>query len=160
MFTKKVLDILSKVEVFDGLTRDDLKVVSKYCRKTGFQQGDILLEMGSRPDALYVLIKGQLKVFLPEQIKGRKERRGSEVKLNILKAGDCFGEYSIIDKAPASASIAATQAGELLKIPEEEFNLIMVNDVIGKRVYYNMLQILIKRLREKEKGLDLVLIAG
>jgi len=36
----------------------------------------------------------------------------------------------------------------------------MDSDRIGKTVYYNILHILIKRLRKKEKELDLVLVIG
>ena len=159
MFRYRIVDILAKVQVFNGLTRDELKLISRHCVKMTFQRGDKVLRMGERSRALHILVKGELKVFLPDLISGQKVRRGSEVTLNILREGDYFGEYSIINKSFASASIVATQSGELLSLPEAEFNQLMVDNHIGKMVYCNMLRTLIKRLGEKEKELDLVLIA-
>ena len=160
MFKNKMADALSRVEVFEGLTQDDLKIISKHCQRISFEKRDTLLEIGQRPSAFYVLLKGQLRVFLPKQIEGKKEHRVSEINLNILNKGDCFGEYSLIEKMPASASVVGVQPGEVLKITDSEFDRIMANDRVAKTVYYNLLHVLIKRLRKKEQELDMVLVAG
>jgi len=160
MFKSKIIDILSNVEVLDGLAKADLKIISKCCQRIRFKKGETLIEMGQTPSAFYILIKGQLRVLLPERLEGRKEHRASEVNLNTLNEGDCFGEYSLIEKTPASASVIGVQSGEVLKIPENSFHQIMANDHIGKKVYCNLLHILIKRLRKKEDELDLVLVVG
>lgn len=160
MFKSKMVEILLHVEVFAGLTRDDLKVISKECERVHFTEGETMIEMGKPSPAFYVLTKGLVKVILPERIEGVKERRASEVILNTLKEGDCFGEYSLIEKRPGSASVIGLQAGEVLKLEKSRFEDLMMNDRIGKTVYRNLLRILIRRLRKKEEELDLVLIAG
>ena len=160
MFKSKMTELLSNVEVFKGLTRDDLKMISKNCKKVVFEEGEVLIQMGERPAALYILIKGRLKVVLPQQLQGRKEHRVSEVKLNVLKQGDCFGEYSLIENRAASASVIGDLPGEVLKVGEAGFKAVMENDRIGRTVYRNLLHILIRRLRKKEEELDLVLVAG
>ncbi len=160
MFKSKITDILSYVEVFDGVAKADLKIISKCCQRISFKKGETLIEIGQTPSAFYILIKGQLRVLLPERLEGRKEHRASEVNLNTLNEGDCFGEYSLIEKTPASASVIGVESGQVLKIPENEFHQIMANDRIGKTVYCNLLHILIKRLRKKEEELDLVLVVG
>jgi len=159
MFKNKMVDALSRVEVFEGLAQDDLKIISKYCKRINFEEGDTLVEIGLRPSAFYLLLRGQLRVFLPKQIKGKKEYRVSEINLNILNKGDCFGEYSLIEKMPASASVAGVKSGEVLKITDDGFDRIMADDRVAKTVYYNLLHILIKRLRKKEQELDMVLVA-
>ena len=160
MFKNKMADTLSHLEAFEGLTQDDLKIISKHCQRISFGEGDTLFEIGQRPSAFYILLSGQLRVFLPKQIEGKKERRVSEVNLNILNKGDCFGEYSLIGKMPASASVVGVQPGEVLKITDNAFHRIMANDRVAKTVYYNLLHVLIKRLRKKEQELDIVLVAG
>ena len=92
MFKSKITDILSHVEVFDGLAKADLKIISKCCQRISFKKGETLIEIGQTPSAFYILIKGQLRVLLPERLEGRKEHRASEVSLNTLNEGDCFGE--------------------------------------------------------------------
>ena len=159
MFKHKYVDILSAVEAFNGLTRDDLKILAKKCKKVTFKKDDILMEEGQVGTAFYILTQGQLKVFLPKEIKGRSEHRISDVELNDLKAGDCFGDYSLITNMPASASIIARQSGEMIKIPENDFqDILSLNDRIAKTIYHNLLCALIKRLRKRESEYDTVLI--
>ena len=160
MFNSKTADILSNVEVFGGLERADLKTIAHYCQRVRFEKGDTLIEMGQSASALYILVKGKLRVLLPKRLEGKKEQRPSQVNLNMLNQGDCFGEYSLIEKTKASASVVGVEPGEVLKIPESAFQQIMADDRIGKRVYRNLLHILIKRLRKKEEELDLVLVLG
>jgi len=159
MFKHKYVDILSAVEVFNGLTRDDLKILAKKCQKVTFKKNDMLMEEGQVGTAFYILTQGQLKVFLPEEIKGRSEDRISDVKLNYLKAGDSFGDYSLIANMPASASIIASQSGEMIRIPANDFkDFLKLNDRIAKTIYHNLLCALIKRLRKREGEYDAVLI--
>ena len=63
MFKSKMADALSHVEVFRGLSQDDLKTISKHCKRISFEKGDTLIETGQRPSAFYILLEGQLKVF-------------------------------------------------------------------------------------------------
>lgn len=161
MSKNEILRVLSNSQVFHGLTNDELEVFSEHCQKVTFKESDTLTREGHPVSAFHVIVKGQLKVMLPQRIEGRREQRISDVKLNILGEGDCFGEYSIIDKRPASASIIATQSGELIKIPKEDFEkILMNNDRIARTVYHNMLHILIRRLRKREKEYDLILVVG
>lgn len=160
MFKSKMIEILSKAEVFEGLTRDDLKTIAKHCQKISFEKGDILIAIDREPPGFFILISGQVRVVLPERMAGRKEKRASEISLNVLTEGDCFGEYSLIEKTRTSAAVAGKASGEVLKIPKENFDQIMDNDRMAKTIYRNMLHILIKRLRKKESELDLVLLAS
>ena len=160
MFKNKLVETLSKAEVFAGLTKDDLKTIAKHCKKIRFEKGDILIETDREPPGFFILISGQVRVVLPERVAGRKEKRASEIRLNMLAEGDCFGEYSLIEKTRTSAAVAGKEAGEVLKIPKEDFDQIMDDNKMAKIIYHNMLHILIKRLRKKESELDLVLLAS
>jgi len=160
VFRTKIVEALSHADVFAGLTGGDLKVISKECQRVSFSQGETLIEMGKPSGAFHILTKGKVKVVLPERIEEARDRRASEIILNILKEGDCFGEYSLIEKRPGSASVIGQQPGEVLKLEKARFEDLMTNDRIGKVVYRNLLRILIRRLRKKEEELDLVLIAG
>jgi len=161
MLEERIVNILAGVAVFQGLTRDDLKSLANKSRKLTFQERDILIQEGKEESALYILIKGKLKVFLPQEMKGKKEQRVTEVSLNFLKEGDCFGEYSLIDHKPVSASVIAAESGELIQIQGTDFHEIVdKDDRIARIVYENILRILVKRLRKKDQELDLMLVIG
>lgn len=161
MFGKNVFDLLAGIAVFRGLTGDDLKSMAKKSRKLSFRERDILVQEGKVESAFYILVKGSLKVFLPKKMDDNEERRISSVSLNVLKEGDYFGEYSLIDRKPASASVIAVEPGQLIKIEGADFQEILDKDQrIARTVYENMLRTLIQRLRGKDKELDLITIIG
>ena len=161
MLIERIVDVLAGVTVFQGLTRDDLKLFANKSRKLSFQEKDILIQEGKAESALYILIKGKLKVFLPQEMKDKKKHRVTQVSLNFLKEGDCFGEYSLIDHKPASASVVVAEPGELIQIQGTDFHEILdKNDRIASTVYENMLRILIQQLRRKDQELDFIMVIG
>jgi len=155
MIENKILQILSNFEIFKGLTEDDLKKIHANCQRLKFKETDILIREGQSNSAIFIVINGQMEVCLPEQNGEIKYKRPTKVKLAIENEGDFFGEYSFIDSKPASASVIATQAGELIKITKHNLdNILENNDRIAKTVYLNILKILVERLRHINKEYD------
>ena len=165
MFEDETIHALAKAEIFQGLTPEEVKIFYHSSQRVTFEKTATVIEKGQVGSALYIILKGQfevdlpLGVYVPQQVGGSVERRMSKVQLNTLKTGDCFGEYSLIDQQSASASVVATQAGELLKIPKPAFDAILeANDHIAKTIYQNILEILIKRLRKLDTAYNLFLL--
>ena len=113
MVEDEVLHTLAKAEIFQGLTRDETRMFYDSSQKVTFEKAETLIEKDQVGSALYVILKGQLEVdlplgvYVPQQIEGQVERKMSKVQLSVLKKGDCFGEYSLIDQRPTSASVIA-----------------------------------------------------
>ena len=165
MFDDETLRALANVAVFKGLTPDEVKLFYDASQRVTFNKSDTVIEKGQVGSALYIILKGQfevdlpLGVYVPQQVGGQVERRTSKVELNTLKEGDCFGEYSLIDQQPASASVIATQPGELIQVTKAAFDAILqANDRVAKTVYYNILRILIERLRKLNTDYNLFLL--
>jgi CRP-like cAMP-binding protein len=73
-----------------------------------------------------------------------------------MAQGDCFGEYSLIDKQPASAAVIAMEPCRLFEISRSHFEEILnTSDFIAKTVYKNILLIIIKRARDSNRELDI-----
>jgi CRP-like cAMP-binding protein len=165
MFDDETLRTLASVAVFKGLTPDEVKLFYHTSQRVTFNKAETLIEKGQTGSALYIILKGQfevdlpLGVYVPQQVGGQVERRTSKVQLNTLKEGDCFGEYSLIDQQPASASVIATQPGELIQVTKATFDAILqANDRVAKIVYYNILRLLIERLRKLNTDYNLFLL--
>jgi CRP-like cAMP-binding protein len=165
MFEDETLRALANAEIFQGLTHDEVKIFYDSSQRVTFNKADTLIEKGQVGSALYIILKGQfevdlpLGVYVPQQTGDQVEHRMSKVQLNALNEGDCFGEYSLIDQQPASASVIATQSGELIKITKPAFDAVLqANDRIAKTVYYNVLRILIGRLRKLNTEYNLFLL--
>jgi CRP-like cAMP-binding protein len=156
MINDMLLSILKEVRIFRGLSDDQLKEISNYTERISFSSNDIIIEEGQTGHPLHIILKGQVEVFLPKQKKGDFQERPTKIRLGQLDQGDCFGEYSLIDNEPASASIIAVGPCEVLQLSREDFRKILTSsDAIAKITYLNMLKVLTKRARESDKVLDM-----
>lgn len=101
----------------------------------------VLFEDTRSSPGFYVVLEGEVEVFQP--------RGGVDVRLNRLVRGDCFGEYSLIDGKPTSASLRALTAARLYFLPSGLFQKIVENDSqAASTIYRNLLVRLIARLRD------------
>ncbi|HET7379656.1 MAG TPA: cyclic nucleotide-binding domain-containing protein [Gaiellales bacterium] len=145
--------------VFEGVEGTDLERVLSRCRLVDAKPGELLLSEGTPGDGLYIVLEGQIEVFLPERA-GPGGRRPTRVRLARLGPGRCLGEYGVIDDQPSSASVTAVTPARLCFLPKAQFRaLVEDDDHLGRRVYANLLRYLVSRLRSKDRELDVVLLA-
>ena len=158
MFGRGIGLTLSQSKVFKGLTDDELKPLSRYFRRLRVKEKDAVIHEGQVNESLFVVTKGEFQALLPEHVEGKKAHRFSEVKLSKMREGDCFGEFSLLDGKPASASVVATTPGELLEITRRELSSVLnSDDHLGRVVYHNLIQILIQKIRRQNRDCDLLL---
>jgi CRP-like cAMP-binding protein len=67
--------------------------------------GQVIIQEGEPQTSLYVVIAGVFNVTV--------HASGRDVALDTVGEGDCFGEVSIFQPGPASASVASSQNGQL-----------------------------------------------
>jgi CRP/FNR family cyclic AMP-dependent transcriptional regulator len=156
MQPEEVLRILSAATVTQGLEPADLESLLQHATVETVTQGWTVLAEGQRGEALYVVLSGQLKVMLLTLDRRGHPNRVQDIHLNTLRPGDCFGEYSLIDAEPVSASVMAATPAELLKIAGKDFQAVAAHhDRLAKTIYCNLLRILVRRLRKHNQELDL-----
>ena len=93
---------------------------------------DSVLLKGSVGEHLMFLVRGRLQVFdITES--------GHEIGLNLLKPGDYFGELSIIDGLPRSASVVAIEPSLLALLPKaQSLELFHRNPLVAERVMHGL----------------------
>jgi len=74
-----------------------------------FPAGRVLFNYGDPGDSLYVIRSGEVEVFF-------KDDTGERIVLETARAGDVFGELSLLDGGPRTASVVATQDLEVLRV--------------------------------------------
>jgi len=72
--------------------------MSKFYEKT-FLEGEIIFKEGEVGEEIYLIEEGEVEIF--------KEFEGKEKTIAILKEGEVFGEMSVLDGKPRSASARA-----------------------------------------------------
>lgn len=152
-------NILEHSVVFRDLPDEALALIAQRGLLLDAKAGDLVLFEKTRSSpGLYVLLTGQIEVFLAH---GAAEAPAgvSHHHLATLEPGHCFGEYSLIDGKTTSASARAISESKLFFLPRGEFvRIVEHNHVAGKLIYRNFLLILIGRLRHKDDELDVLIM--
>lgn len=132
----KVL-LAESVPLFSGFASDELDSLIALSKTVIFKARTTVCRKGDLGDALYIVIAGKLKV-------SSQSEDGREAILAILEDGETFGEMSLLDERPRSASVIAVQDSELLVIQRQDFIGYLEHN---PRVSISLLGILCQRLR-------------
>lgn len=116
--------------------------------------GQSILEEGQPNSRLFIILKGAVSVKLP-----KRASRVSEVKLATLGGGDIFGEYSLFDGQPVSATVFAVEPSRLAWLEKSALDgFVDGHREAGRGFYENIARLLIARLRAKDAELDILTI--
>jgi len=98
----RVSSFLRSVKIFEDLSSDEIKLISKITSKQELKKGKYLFSEKQPRRALYIIIKGRLELFI-------KSRTGSKITLEQLKAKDFLGDIGLIyESAHTTSSVALT----------------------------------------------------
>src|SRR3974390_199108 len=100
-------DLLKRVSMFRDLDDAAIGSIEKLLIEKRYMKDSVIVGQKDPGDALFILAEGRGKVSLYGP-------GGREVILSIFKPGDFFGEMSIIDNQPRSASVIAVEDSTLL----------------------------------------------
>lgn len=135
---------LKLVSIFEGLTEAEGAAFLRLARRQEVRADDVVVREGERGDDAYIVVRGHLRVS--------KRHAGVAVELATLAPGDAFGELSIIDDGPRSATVNAQTDATLLRFNRESLGL---QPTLLLKVVTNIARLLAKRLREaNQRTLD------
>ncbi|MFA6341546.1 MAG: Crp/Fnr family transcriptional regulator [Fibrobacteraceae bacterium] len=115
MVDKAIVELLKGVDLFSELKEEQLEQLATLVIANDFARDEtIILEKDESTQALFLIASGEVKVFMTG-VDGR------ETILALLERGDFFGEMSLIDGEPRSATVKAVTSAKLLIIRREHF---------------------------------------
>ncbi len=114
MADDQTLTLLLRCPLFTGAEAEDLQDVVRHVRHRRFRRGEVIFHEGDPGDALHVVTSGAVKIVLSSD-------EGEEAIIATLHPGDFFGELSLLDGAPRSATATAVEATETLSLPRDTF---------------------------------------
>lgn len=135
---------LKRVPLFSGLTDSQIERLAAGSVRRSFPKGRTIVAEGEPSQSLYVLLSGRAKVQ-------RSDTEGKEVILAVLGPGECFGEMSLIDDAPRSASVITIESCDFMSINKESFKSMLVS---SPEISMRIMKGLVKRLREADKKIE------
>ena len=95
-----MLDFLRGFRIFNGFTTEHKAFTLRHLKEINYKKGDFIIKEGETEKSLYLLYSGTARV-----IKITDE--GETAELAFVNKGDYFGEFSLIDDKPRSASVQA-----------------------------------------------------
>jgi len=137
-----MFDFLRKIQLFSGLSGEDLSRLCGMVKEVRLRAGEDLFEEGSHGDLAYVIMEGQIEIT--------KLSDGTNVLLAVRGAGELIGEMALLEDAPRMASARATSECRLLAIAQEQLEELFSSCPSSARA---MLRTVTRRLRETESML-------
>jgi CRP/FNR family cyclic AMP-dependent transcriptional regulator len=129
---------LSGVPLFSSFSRRHLHRLADSADDVAFRAGEQIVEQGNLGETLFVLLEGQAKVVRDGRVRAR------------LVPGDFFGEISVLDGGPRTASVVAETPVSALRV----FRRTLL-EMIGSepRLALGLLEGIARRIREIDRSL-------
>lgn len=137
-------DLLRSIPLFEGLTDDDLRVLSAKLVERPFRAGTVIFEQNDAGSAMYIVASGDVNIHL----KGEDSRR---ISLKDISRGEFFGELALFDAKPRSASALATTDCLLLELERETLAAFLDG---RPRAAMALLRTMSERMRETNNALS------
>jgi len=102
------------VGIFEGVGENALVALAAQLELKTVAKDEQILREGAKAHGMFLILKGHVKV-------SRHGENGKEVILVTFKPGDFFGEMSLLDELPRSASVIATELTQLLFLSRGAF---------------------------------------
>ncbi len=120
------------------LTGEEIEALAARGVTRAFPRNAVLINEGERSEHVYVILSGQVKVYCSDDA-------GREITLNFMGPGQFFGELSVIDDTPRSASVMTTEPATLSFVSREAFKGYLADH---PDIAYKFLRLLAARVRE------------
>jgi CRP/FNR family transcriptional regulator, cyclic AMP receptor protein len=99
-------EVLGAIPLFSRLSKRQLRGIAKHANVVDYSLGEVIVQAGEKGDSFNLVLEGRARVL------GRSR---------VLRSGDFFGEMALVDGGPRSATITATSAVRVMKLPRRAF---------------------------------------
>jgi len=134
-------EFLKTVRLFREFAEPDLQALTGQLRDRKLRKGHVLFREGDGGEEMFLVREGT--VLVSKSVTGKVEQ-----VLARFGPGDFFGEMSLFDQSPRSATIQAETDTVLLALDRDDLNaLIEVNPRAAAAFFHGLVQVFIERLR-------------
>lgn len=111
---------IGEISFFRFLSAEDLITIMGYTQTKEYEAQDVLFTQGDKPDGLYVVLSGRVKVYIYAM------RSTTSTVVKTAEPGDYIGEFGLLDGMPRSASAKAEVPTSVLYLPAQAFEIILL----------------------------------
>jgi anion transporter len=107
--------LLGKVDLFAGLEKVALAALAAHLQPLSYKSGSFIFRQAEPGDAFYLVASGSVGVYALDK------NHVTQTRVNILHAGEPFGEMALLTNRPRAASIKAESDCEVLRLERSVF---------------------------------------
>jgi uncharacterized membrane protein len=108
---------LAGIELFDLLDAEDRAALAEVIDTQALSAGETLFQAGQPGESLFVVRSGEVELYI-------KDTAGQKIVLTVARAGEMFGEMSLLDSGPRTATAIALTDAELLVLDRDDLLLL------------------------------------
>lgn len=127
--------------LFERLDEEERNLLAAQLEEETFSAGTLLFRKGEPGNAIYIVASGEVEIFVEDTTGGR-------IVFETAKTGDFFGELSLLDGDPRSASAKAVVDAKTLKVDRSDLELLFKRHPAAAM---DILAAIGRRLREADK---------
>ena len=135
---------LRRVPLFSSLNEMQLDQLAAGSVRKSYPRGRTIVAEGEPSQSLYILLSGRAKVQ-------RSDSEGKEVILAVIGPREFFGEMSLIDDSPRSASVITIESSDFMAINKDSFKAMLAQ---SPDIAMQIMRGLVRRLREADKKIE------
>lgn len=110
--------LLEEVPFFQLLDKDERTALAAVLDEASFKKGEELFRHGDPGDSLYLVRRGAIELYV-------RDHTGEKIVLTVSGPGDLFGELSLLDKGPRTATAQALDDSDLLVLDRSDLLLFL-----------------------------------
>ena len=111
--------MLKDIPLFSCLEDHEIEHLEKVALKKLYLKNRVVVSEGDESDCLYVIESGKVKAIINDE-------EGKEITLNMHGPGEYFGELSLIDGEPRSATIMTKERTKFVVIMRDNFKKMLL----------------------------------
>lgn len=132
------VDLIRSVPLFSTLTDEEFDQISHVFVTRAYRKNQVIFLEEETGNYMYLVLAGKVKV-------AKSGASGKETILAIHRAGDFFGEMSLLDGKTAPATVSAMEDSKIISVSGADFHKYLLHN---ERVLLQIIQVLCARLRQ------------
>jgi CRP-like cAMP-binding protein len=134
----KYQSALREVPLFTELSERELRVLERASAVKHYDKNEVIIHKHEIGDTFFSILAGRVKVILTDD-------EGKEFIVGVLKPKEFFGELSLLDGEPRSATVVALDPTEVLVMRRDDF---LKQIEKHPNISVKIMTILVRRLRD------------
>ena len=140
-------DVLAAAGLFRGVGPEAAEALASSLTESDYSRGETVFVEGEQGDTLFIVMSGKIKI-------GRRAADGRENMLSVMGPSDMFGELSLFDPGPRTATATVLTDARLASLAHSSLRP-WLND--RPEIAEQLLRVLARRLRRTNDALaDLI----